>query len=223
MTKNPVVPIPGFDLTFRPSTYFWPLPLETHLLASIKGAERKAMVEELIRTGRLDEIPDELARSKLSEEHRNALGRIHPALMGGEYLPNLRQAEVEIVRITLASVTQDVISVFARRGGHRIHYRVVDEYGGELLCAPTKRTSIRPLSLGELEAFFTNACSLFDILEMNFGAGGSDVDDALTFTRATSPFYPQFTSLYERRVEAWVAERKTALGLDEAESDLEQE
>jgi hypothetical protein len=53
--------------------------------------------------------------------------------MGGEYLPDLKQDEVEIARITIASTTQDVTSVFARRGKHRIYYRVVDEYGGETL------------------------------------------------------------------------------------------
>ena len=59
-----------------------------------------------------------------------ALGRIHPAFMGGEYLPDLSQDEVKIARITIASTTQDVTSVYARRGKNRIHYRVVDEYGG---------------------------------------------------------------------------------------------
>ena len=27
----------GFDLTFRPTSYFWPMGLETHLLATIKA------------------------------------------------------------------------------------------------------------------------------------------------------------------------------------------
>jgi hypothetical protein len=36
------------DLRFRPKSYFWPLGLETHLLARIKGAERKAALKLLI-------------------------------------------------------------------------------------------------------------------------------------------------------------------------------
>jgi len=41
--------VPGVDLTFRPASYFWPLGLETHLLATIKGAERRT--EGLFLTG----------------------------------------------------------------------------------------------------------------------------------------------------------------------------
>jgi hypothetical protein len=53
-------------------------------------------------------IPDFLAQSALSDSDRQALGRIHPAFMGGEYLPDLAQSEVMIARITIASTTQDV-------------------------------------------------------------------------------------------------------------------
>jgi hypothetical protein len=68
--------------------------------------------------------------------------------MGGEYLPDYRPGEVEIVRIQLKSTTYDVISVRARRTPKRIAYRVVDEYGAEFLWRPTH--SRRPLSLGEM-------------------------------------------------------------------------
>src|ERR1700680_1429675 len=61
------------------------------------------------------------------------------------------------MRITIASTTQDVTSVYACRGKYRIHYRVVDEYDGDTLSGRNTRTSARPLSLGELEAFFNGA------------------------------------------------------------------
>lgn len=64
-----------------------------------------------------------------------------------------------IVRITIASVTQDVTCVYARRSKRRIHYRVVDEYENETLSGKTTRTSTHPLTLGELETFFNNAWS----------------------------------------------------------------
>ena len=97
MTSSPVVPeVPGIDFAFRPRSYFWPLGRETHLLTRIKGAERKAALKRLIDAGRIDEIPDFLAQSTLSETERQALGRMHPAFMGGEYLPNMLQTEVEI-------------------------------------------------------------------------------------------------------------------------------
>jgi hypothetical protein len=84
--------------------------------------------------------------------------------MGGEYLPDLTSTEVAIARITIASVTQDVTSVYARRGKNRIHYRVVDEYEGETLSGKDTRTSTRPLTLGQLEEFFNTAWSIFAVL-----------------------------------------------------------
>jgi hypothetical protein len=42
------------DLNFRPSSYFWPLGLASHLLATVKGAERRAMLQPLIDSDRLD-------------------------------------------------------------------------------------------------------------------------------------------------------------------------
>ena len=119
MDRKPAVQVPevpGINLDFRPPSYFWPLGLETHLLSRIKGAERKAALKQLIDAGRLDEIPDFLAQSSLGDEERQALGRIDPVFMGGEYLPDLLQNEVAIMRITIASTTQDVTSVYARRG-----------------------------------------------------------------------------------------------------------
>ena len=51
---------PGdIDLGFRPKAYFWPLGLETHLLARIKGAERKAALKRLIDGGHLEDIPED--------------------------------------------------------------------------------------------------------------------------------------------------------------------
>ena len=194
----------GVDLAYRPRSYFWPLGIETHLLSRIKGAERKAALQQLVDAGRLDEIPDLLARSALSESERSAIGKIHPAVMGGEYLPDFMLNEVEIARITIASTTQDVTSVLACRGTSRIRYRVVDEYGGDTLTGKTTRTSIRPLTLGELELFFNRAWSIFDVLDMNFDRIESALGAMQRFVVAIeSQFYPQIGSLYRRRIEVW--------------------
>jgi hypothetical protein len=218
MDRKPAVQVPevpGIDLQFRPPSYFWPLGLETHLLARIKGAERKAALKQLIDAKCLDEIPDFLAQSALSKEERQALGQIHPDFMGGEYLPDLLQTEVEIARITIASTTQDVTSVYARRGKNRIRYRVVDEYDGDTLSGRNTRTSARQLSLGELEAFFNGAWPIFDVLAMNFRHRGYDWDDLLGFVvDVESQFYPQIGELYERRIEAWAAAQRERLALD---------
>ena len=46
MSKHVTVPIPavpGINLSFRPTTYFGPLPLETHLLSHVTGHERREL------------------------------------------------------------------------------------------------------------------------------------------------------------------------------------
>lgn len=96
------------DLAFRPRSYFWPLCLETHLLSRIKGAERKAALQRVIDAGRLEDIPNLLIQSTLSEPERQSLGRIHPAFMGGEYLPDLLATEVMVARIVRSRLQPQV-------------------------------------------------------------------------------------------------------------------
>ncbi len=215
----PLSDVPGMDLSYRPRSYFWPLGLDSHLLARVKGAERRAALQQLISAGRLDEIPGFLARSSLTESERQAIGQLHPAFMGGEYLPNLAEQEVEVARITIASTTQDVTSVFARRGKRRIYYRVVDEYGGETLSGKSTRTSTCPLTLGALERFFTGAWSIFDVLEANFSDAGYNLEQMLRFVVGIdSQFYPQLGRLYRRRIQAWAIQKARSVEAEEAAS-----
>ncbi len=199
----------GVDMGYRPKSYFWPLGLETHLLSRIKGAERKAALKAIIDAGRLEGIPDLLTQSALTEAERRALGRFHPAFMGGEYLPDLLRNEVLVARITIASTTQDVTCVYARRTKHRIHYRVVDEYGGDTLSDRKERTSVRPLTLGALASFFDGAWSTYEVLESNFGDDGYDIDEMQAFVVSVdSEFYPQLGALYRNRIAAWAATKQ---------------
>jgi hypothetical protein len=186
------------DLSYRPASYFWPLGLETHLLSRVKGARRKAALKELIDGGRAEDVPDFLAKSALSEEERTAIGRIHPMFMGGEYLPDIDGQEVEIARVCIKSTTYDVTSVYARRGKHRIHYRVVDEYDGDTLTGRTTRTSVKPLTLKELLDFLDRAWPAANLLRWN---DFRDVEEALDFFSAQSQFYPQIGAAYHERVE----------------------
>ena len=91
----------SIDLTYRPHSYFWAEELGVHLSSHIKGAERKAVYEALIASGRAEEADEILTSHALSEEDRAAFGRLHPSFMGGEYLPNRQSQEVEIARITI--------------------------------------------------------------------------------------------------------------------------
>ena len=141
--------------------------------------------------------------------------------MGGEYLPNLLHHEVMIARITIASTTQDVTCVYARRGKGRIHYRVVDEYDGETLRERTTRTSNRPLTLGELESFFDRAWPIIFLFEDGeFGRDGYDLEEMLRFLVAVdSEFYPGIDALYRHRITEWALAKRAELGLDELEYD----
>ena len=198
----------GIDLDYRPASYFWPHGLATHLLARVKGATRKAALKNLIDAGRLDEVPEFLAKSALSEEERRAIGRIHPALMGGEYLPDLDATEIEIARISIRSTTGDVTSLYARRGEGCIHYRVVDEYDGDTLTGDNERTSDKPLSLGELVEFFTATWPFMDVLEMNYEG---NLEGKLGFFSGRSEFYDEFDALLRERVRAAYAESQEDL------------
>jgi hypothetical protein len=199
---------PDIDLAYRPKSYFWPPSVQTHLMSRVKGAERRAALKHWIKEGRLDVVPPYLSQSALSEPDRASIGRIHPAFMGGEYLPDMTSDEVSIARITLASVTQDVVSVYARAGKTRIRYRIVDEYMGESLLQPTRRTSTRPLSLGQLESFLGRAWPLNELLHSNFAEGGYDVDEMLSFIRAESDFYDRLGDLYEVKIRTFAAARR---------------
>jgi len=87
-------------------------------------------------------------------------------------------------------------------GKDRIRYRVVDEYNGDTLSEKRTRSSKRPLSLGELIAFFLAAWPLKDVLEGN----ELDRDGAQAFTRPSSEFYPQFEAAIRARINGWYAE-----------------
>jgi hypothetical protein len=184
------------------------LGLEQHLLARVKGSKRKATLKRLIDDGRVDEVTEFLAESSLSERDRRAIGRIHPSFMGGEYLPDIDAKEVEIARIAIRSVTGDVTSVYARRGAQRIRYRVVDEYQGETLVGRAKRTSTKPLTLGEVYQLVTDAWQFMAVLEMNYE---DDLDGMLEFFSGVSVFYPQFDALLRQEVRARYAHQRSAV------------
>ena len=125
--------------------------------------------------------------------------------MGGEYLPDHGEGEVEIARITIASTTQDVTCVYARQVGQRIHYRVVDEYEGDTLGGRAHRTSSHPLSLQQLTAFFLGSWDLLAGLEVNFESDGYPRDAVHDFiVDASSSFYAQFGELVHARVDEWL-------------------
>ena len=211
----------AIDLAYRPESYFWAYDNNIKLASDIKGAERKAMYERALKSGDIHLANAIISEPELTHEQRKAQSGIHPAWMGGEYLPNREAQEVEIARITIASTTQDVTCVYAKRGASRIHYRVVDEYEGMTLDE-SSRTSIRPLTLIELFDFFIKGWDLFCCLEANFGEHGYHREEVQGFiVDASSSFYAEFGDLVTQRVDTWVDQRREERGLNELQSDDE--
>src|SRR5690349_1332155 len=101
MTLQPPIPaVRGIDLSYQPASYFGPFPLETLPLARVRGHARRELLRAQLTAPEGDTTLDLLA-GLFEEMDRETLGRIHPRLMGGEYLPPFRPNETEIARISL--------------------------------------------------------------------------------------------------------------------------
>jgi hypothetical protein len=103
------------------------------LLRRVKGNERRAMISAALDRGdTLDSVPADWKEHNLPDHLKNRLQRQHPQARGGEDLPDLRDGEVEIARITLVdSGHGEVISLRARllADGGRIELSLSDESG----------------------------------------------------------------------------------------------
>ena len=199
------------DLSFRPASYFWPITHETHAIAAIKGERRRNAIREAYDTNRVTVLDEYYSTPVLEEQDRRALGAIHPSFMGGEYLPNRHETEVEIARINIDSTTSDVTSIYAKAGKNRIYYRVVDEYNGDTLNEKRTRSSRQPLTLDQLVEFFLGAWSLKDVLDGN----DLNLEEAHDFTHPSSEFYPQFSAAIRAHIDSWYPAKDT----DEEQDD----
>ncbi len=205
---------PSVDLPFRPDTY-WPESLTPHqLLSRIQGRVRQDMARRIFEEQGFTGLNAFLAREELDEGEREAWGAMHPDFMGGEYLPSLEEDEVEIVRVSLASVTADQISVRARPADGFIRYRIASEYDDDedMRYQLPFDQSKQPLTLAELVQLIDGTYIpgntypgglVIEPLELNYDSGG-DLDSLLGFISIDSQFYPELATYYERVVEEWV-------------------
>ena len=208
-THTPGRLFPSIDYSYRPLSY-WDVANLDQLVANIKGSERKKIALRLIREERLDEAKDFILDDSLSEEERVDVGKVHPALMGGEYLPDCSRGEVEIARVTMASTTQDVISIraFPKRG--RIFYRVQDEYESVFEFEPS--SSKLPLSLLQLIHLIDSGDSDelgpigLGIIQIQFDCSEEPVEFFADFMEFTSEFYPELNEHYRLATQQWVAD-----------------
>ena len=216
---------PGFDYNFRPVSYFHNLDPGALIVGSILGEERRNDVEQRLATGDFDPAVwgEWLTESKLDDSTRKLIGSVHPAFMGGEYLPSLAQNEIEIVRIVLASVTQDIMSIRARRLGKRIGYRVVDE--NEMEFTLPHQSSSKPLSLRHVIRFIDRTNwegeadvngLVFSTLDANLDACG-DPESLRNFVKVKSSFYPDLQNYYAAATDRYLDQ---FLMEDEVEDDV---
>ena len=176
------------DYDFRPES-FWETPSDplAAILRNVKGSNRRSMIRDYYAAGKFDELRNELLNDTLDEEARTRLEQIHPSFMGGEYLPNYRRREVEIVRIELESTTSDVISLRASSSGSRINYRLVDE--NDSGYGLPQQSSTRPFSLRELISFLDSAEHSVGILRGTFLVSPSRSTNAISKAARISRHY----------------------------------
>lgn len=200
-----------FDLSFRPDSYWSPDTLLRTPAANVKGTLRRRAIRDATDPETLGALLNEA-----SDDERDALAREDPAFMGGEYLPDLEEGEVEIARVELLSVTRDVFSVRARPEGASIRYRIAGEYDGSFVFEP--ETSEAPLSLGELVALLDGARDpewdgvrepglVEGFWQAQVDYGTDTPEQAVRFATVTSEVYPMLADYYHARGRVWAAQR----------------
>jgi hypothetical protein len=206
----------NIDYDFRPQSY-WRLsnPLGA-ILVNVKGKRRRQIIRDYWEAGAIGELEEALLPDRLSEEDRTGLGKIHPSLMGGEYLPDYAEGEGEIARLELESTTADVISIRAKKDGERIAYSIVDEYETEFNVS--RKNSEKPLTLAELIGLIDGGSEEGSLglyyTQMNYEGGECSIgwlDQMRHFTRVESVFYPQLNLHYEKVLDLWYEEEKAKL------------
>jgi hypothetical protein len=203
--------MPAIDRAFRPASYWDPADPRTAVLQNIKGQNRRVVVAQHLDVPVTDpgtELDSAFLADELAGDDRLALGAIHPSWMGGEYLPDYLPGEVEIARIVLQSVTQDVVSIRARRRGRdrRILYRVVDEYESTFAFSP--QSSRQPLTQGQLVRLIDTLQNADDPVDERTYIGNilfynadAPVEQLASFARVESLFYPTLGEHF--RAAAW--------------------
>ena len=200
-----------YDFDFRPVSYFGIEDPIKELLTNMKGTARRRWVKQALSEEMA--LPNFLLREGLKDGERAFIGSIHPSYMGGEYLPDRKENEVEIARFVMDSTTQDVISIRARNSENKNIYVVVDEYNSSFICQPA--TSDTPLSFGELIEFLNNIyCEEFELQGIATHCRTSfdiddcfdleDVEDWRNFISAESEFYPQLQDYFKEEEAIWV-------------------
>ena len=187
------IDVKGVDLSFRPSSRLFPLTAEKLLLSRVKGTQRRESLTSAIEQDSLSDLNPFFKQTSLSAEDRRARAASHPSFMDGEYLPDFEEGGLEIARLSLRSVTADVISIRLHRTEDGFVYRIVDEYMDQdpngLLDEPTTIVIDQPLTMKDFGAFVVQVSRMDHWRDPE---SHETEEEARDFVVATSEFYPEF-------------------------------
>ena len=181
-------------------------------------SERKELIEEL------NEIQNKFQKFDYDFKPKNyfefPLGNNESyseslKMLGKEFLSRLKENEVEIARLEMASTTQDVYSIRARLTKNRILYHIEDEYEKEFWPFVGIKSSKEPLTFRRLielisktstpdSNYFFGAARDFNF--ENFS--DNKPEDYSHFESLDSRFYPELYQYYELHNDKWLIEKK---------------
>ena len=209
----------NFD--YQPKSYWGPQDLKTFYGSRIKGQIRKKMITEEVESGN---IPLSLLEPEVSEELKDYQNHFHPQMMGGEYLPNYKNNEIEICRVVLDSTTLDVYSLRVRKNKTRHVYRIVDEYSNTFKLS--QYSSIKPLKMIQIIQILNN-CEVinYDSGEImmkgiirphldymcDYHLDDYSKEKIINFVKVESNIYPEIEIYYEQQKEIWFKENTKGL------------
>lgn len=211
-----------FNSDYRPNSYWGPQLLETAILSKIKGQERKEMVSKYLKSNDLSAM-SYLTDESLPEEIRKSYGQIHPNFMGGEYLPDTKDNEVEIARVVLKSTTQDVYSFRAKKLKNKIKYSIYDEYENTFDLAI--KTSTKPLTFSQVVKLieFSTVNEIQDYPNVYGGAREHQYHNYYNdlhlwdFETVHSDFYRELEEWFDIQNYIWLIEKSIELAEDDDE------
>ena len=205
-----------FDWNFRPDRY-WETSEAVH--ANIKGTFRRRWIEDAGAAGVLEGMPASVFADDVTQSDRISMGVAIPGADSGEYLPDYKQQEVEIVRFTINSTLTDVIAIRARPLKGRITWRIVQDnpFGRMRL---TRLATKQPMTFRELT-------DMLDTIKCDWGPDwiteswidafieGRELDDMSNWIMIESCFYPEIEAWFANRLRNWVDAKKEELLADE--------
>lgn len=206
----------NYNMNYRPKTYWVYGDQHTKVEATVKGSVRRTIAKLGLEGDPVALTDPHAFDVSLTDKERGLRASMHPSLMGGEFLPDYDDGEVEIARVSYASVTADVVSVRARWFETEIHYSIVDEYYDDYGSYQiTLKSSKTPLTFEEIisliDTAMGGACQCEDgnglVLPVLNGNVETGLDNLAGFVEVTSPFYPQLNDWYSTVFKEWLDEK----------------